>query len=388
MKKNILFLLTILFLSLIIKPDFIFAQQNNLIPEEAALIEINFFYSKTCPHCLAEEKFLEKIEEKYPQVKINRYLINEQISQDPLKKLCEECNTEKYIGLVPLTFVEKDFFPGFDNQEGIGKQIEESIQKQIKEINFSQDKEKRKIHIPFINGIEINKYSLPLQAMVLGFFDGFNVCSLEALILILGLVLVLRSRKKILIFGGIYILTTTFIYAILIIFWSHLFFLLAPYLKIMRVLIGLLGIFGGIYFLRQFIKFKKYGPHCQLKPGKGIIAKFSLKIQTLFKKSKNIITITSAIFLFAAIITIIEFPCSAVIPVFFAGILAEAKLPAFFSFLYIAIYMLFYMLDEIIIFLLALFTMTIRLSSSNFMTWITLIEAIIFFLFGAYYLFG
>ena len=43
-------------------------------------------------------------------------------------------------------------------------------------------------NIPLIGEIDLAKYSLPAQAVVLGFFDGFNVYSLGALVLILGLV--------------------------------------------------------------------------------------------------------------------------------------------------------------------------------------------------------
>jgi len=32
-------------------------------------VEINFFYSPTCPHCAEEEKFLNGLEEKYSVVK-------------------------------------------------------------------------------------------------------------------------------------------------------------------------------------------------------------------------------------------------------------------------------------------------------------------------------
>jgi hypothetical protein len=92
--------------------------------------------------------------------------------------------------------------------------------------------------------------------------------------------------------------------------------------------------------------------------------------------------------LFAGVITVVEFPCSAAIPLFFAGILAKAQLPAINYLIYIAIFIFSYMLDEIIVFLIATFTMTVKLASPKFVIWITLAEAVILFLLGAYYLFG
>jgi len=124
MTKKILILIPLFFLGATIFSP-IFAQNNSF------KLELNFFYSKTCPHCIAEQTFLDKIEKKYPEVKVNRYLINDLNSQKLLKDLLEKYNAEKYFGAVPINFVGEDFIPGFDNDEGIGQQIENSIKRQL-----------------------------------------------------------------------------------------------------------------------------------------------------------------------------------------------------------------------------------------------------------------
>jgi glutaredoxin-related protein len=364
----------------------VFGQEN--LPAEEIRLEINFFYSKTCPHCAAEEKFLDGIETKYSEVKINRYLASDSGSRKILIDLLRKHDAESYVGLVPITFVGEDLIVGFDNVTSVGKRIEDSIKRQLDQPNPEPEGDKNKVHLPIIGDIDLTRYSLPAQAVVLGFFDGFNVCSLGALVLILGLVLILRSRMKILIFGGLYILTTAIVYGILIVLWYHLFYYLAPVLKVMNIFVGALGIAGGVYFLRQYLKYKKFGPTCDMNKGNGLVAKFSLKIQNVFKESGGIWAILISIFIFSFVITVVEFPCSAVIPVLFAGILAQAKISGFLYILYIILYVLFYMLDEIIIFLIAVFTMNIKIASSKAMTWLSLIEAIVLFALGIYYLIG
>ncbi len=360
-------------------------------------LEIHFFYLKTCPHCAVEEKFLDYIEEKYPEVKVNRYFVGEPENQKLLKELCEQYGAQRYMGLVPLTFVGKDFFVGFDTQETMGKKIEESIQRQLEELKKAETETsyqspslptESKPSLPFVGKIDLAKYALPIQAIILGFLDGFNVCSLGALALILGLVLAFKQRKKVLLFGGIFLLTTAIVYGLLIILWYQIFSFLASFLRAMEVLIGLLGVGGGIYFLRQFVKFKKYGPACEVKTGKSTASKIFSKIQTSVQKSENILLIILGVFIFAAVITIVEFPCSAVIPVIFAGILSQAQISVFLYFIYLLIYLFFYLLDEIIVFLVAVFTMKLRVSSPKFVVWITLIEAIVLFALGFYYLLG
>lgn len=355
-------------------------------------VDVDFFYGKKCPHCAAEQEFLDKIEEKYSEVKVKRYLASDSQSKEFLEELCRKCDIEKYIGLVPLIFVEslvegeKEFFLGFDSENNIGRKIENSIRKNLGYPLLPVGD--NIITLPFLGEIDPGEYSLPALAILLGFLDGLNVCSLGALIFILGLVLALRSRKKIIVFGGIFILTTAIIYGFLIFLWYKLFSLLSSYIGFMQIVVGLMAIGGGIYFLRQFLKFRKQGAVCEMETGQKITSKFTSKIQESLTKKGNILAIAGSILLFAAVITIVEFPCSAAVPVVFAGILADAGLSTFQYLLYIALFILFYMLNEIIVFSIAVFKMSVWLTSKKFVTWITLIEAIILFLLGLYYLFG
>lgn len=346
-------------------------------------VEINFFYSPTCPHCAEEKIFLSQIEKNYSGVEINKYSLSNKEDLELLKELYSFYKVPKNKqGAVPITFIRENYFVGFS--ESIGEKIEECI---INESKQCQEEE-GKISFPILGKINLKDYSLPFLAVVLGILDGFNVCSLGALVLILGLVLALKSRKKTLIFGGIFILTTAVVYGILIVAWYNIFALLVPYMNLMQALIGLLGLVGGAYFLKQFLKFRKQGPVCQMDTGKNLMNKFSFKFQQSIQESKNILLLLGSILIFATIITIIEFPCSAVVPVAFAGVLAQSNLSAFYYLLYIFLFVLFYMADEIIVFLIAFFTMKVWLASSKSITWITLAESIILFILGAYYLFS
>jgi len=378
--KKIIFLPLFLFL-LFVAFNFVLAQENQ--------VEINFFYSPTCPHCAKEEKFLDGLQNKYPEIKINRFSASEGNNLELLKEFYKNFNVSpKYYGMVPATFTNSRYFIGFN--EEIGQTIEECILECKKDImsqeNVSIIDLEGNATLPFLGKFNIKKYSLPFLATVFGILDGFNVCSLGALVLILGLVLALRSRKKTLLFGAIFILTTAVVYGLLIVIWYQIFSFLIPYMRIMEIIIGLLGIGGAVYFLRQFIKFRKYGPVCETTAGKGIIAGFFSKLQKSFQGSRNIFLLLGAVLLFAAVITIIEFPCSAVVPVAFAGVLAQAGLSTASYLFYIALYLIFYMLDEIIVFLIAFLTMKIWLTSSRVIVWVILAEAIILFIFGLYYL--
>ncbi len=382
-------------MALFLMPCFGFATQVQA--QEASQVEVNFFYGVNCGHCATEQKFLDEIQQKYPEIKINRYLSTNQESQKLLKQLCEECDTERYLGLVPMTFIglphsnEHTFFLGFDNAEG--EKIENSIQKQLKDnkpsdITEIPDKEKETlIHLPILGEINAQKYSLPALTIVLGALDGLNVCSLSSLVLILGLVLAFRSRRKTFIFGGLFIFTTAIVYAFLMLLWYQVFELLSYYLGAMQIIIGLLAIGGGAFFFLQFLKFQKQGPVCKIGTESKIISKFTSRIEKVFENPKNVFAIIGAILCFAVLVTIIEFPCSAVVPVLYIGILSQQDLPALQYIFYIAMFIFFYMLNEIIVFSVSVLTMGLWLTSKKFITIATLFGGIIMTLLGVYYLY-
>jgi len=283
----------------------------------------------------------------------------------------------------------KQYFVGFN--EEIEKKINQCIVDTELKTETTDQKDcstNNNIYIPVIGKVDPSKFALPVIAILLGIMDGFNVCSLGALFIILALVLALKSRFKTLVFGGTFIFTTAFIYGLLIFFWYQLFNLITPYLRQMELLIGILTVGGGIYFLREFIKFKKQGPTCSIGPAQKIENGFAKKFQSLLDNKAKTITILISILLFALVITVVEFPCSAAVPVTFAGILTKAQLPGWLYIFYIILYVLFYMFDELLIFLIAFFTMKLWLASPKFITWITLAESIIMFSLGFYYLFG
>ena len=102
----------------------------------------------------------------------------------------------------------------------------------------------------------------------------------------------------------------------------------------------------------------------------------------------NIFAVLLIVLFFAALITIVEFPCSAAVPVIFAAMMAKAGISSLAYLFYIAIYILFYMLDEIVVFLIAVFNMRLWITKNKYVIWVTLAEAIILLVFGFYYLIG
>lgn len=366
-KKFILFI-TLLFLFLLVN--------NNVTYANEVVKEINIFTTPTCPHCLTAKNWLENFKaENDLDLIINEYNLNNNLSL--IREFYQNYNVPSHSqGAVPAIFLGKEYFIGFNEQ--IGNEIASYI--------LDQELEKSGLtQIPFLGETDLMSYSLPVLAIILGTIDGFNVCSLGALVIILGLVMVFRSRKKIFLIGGIFLLTTALIYGLLIFLWHQFFTIISPYIRSFEVLIGLLALAGGFYLLREFFKALKSGPVCS---SNNLISRLAPRVEKIFKNKTNWLLLLGTVALFALVVTIVEFPCSAFLPVLFTSILVERGIPLSTSILYISFYMLFYLLNELIIFIIAVLTLKIKIVSPRFIIFFNLIAALIFLFLGIYYLAG
>jgi len=116
------------------------------------------------------------------------------------------------------------------------------------------------------------------------------------------------------------------------------------------------------------------------------IQKITRIVQKAFSGDKSIWTISLVVILFSFVVTIIEFPCSAVIPVTFAAVLTSVGVSALTKTFYLTIFMFFYLLDEIIIFLIGVFTLRLWIGGQKITSKLSLIQAIVFLALGLFYI--
>src|SRR5690606_29438067 len=92
--------------------------------------------------------------------------------------------------------------------------------------------------------------------------------------------------------------------------------------------------------------------------------------------------------LFAIIVTIIEFPCSAALPLAFVGVLADAGISGTAFWPFIVLYLSVYMVDELAVFFIALFAKRLWSGSPKFILISSFLGAILLLLIALHYLFG
>jgi thiol-disulfide isomerase/thioredoxin len=342
-------------------------------------VEINFFYSRTCPYCAAEMKFLAELEKEYPEIEIKSYeVIYSQENKKILQNFYEKYNVpEKDKGWVPVTFTPNKYFIGFSEQ--IGREIEGCLKECLGEGGEISET----IKIPLIGEVEISQMSLPVLTVVLGALDGFNPCAMWILLFLIAFLINTRSRKRMWLVGGTFIAASGIVYYLILTAWLNLF-LVISYVNLTRILIGVLAVGVGVWQIRSFIK---YQPGvCKVTDGKtGVIDRMRNKIKNHTEKlalSPLTFGILIGVAALAVAVNLIEFFCSAGLPAIFTRVLTLSELSSFSYYLYLLLYTFVFMLDDLIIFSLAVITLSKIGFTEKYNYWATLIGGLLILILG------
>lgn len=390
MTKKKLFFISLLFL-IICSVENVFAKEQ---------VNLYFFHGDGCPHCAEEEKFLAKIEKKYSYVKIIRY----EVWKNKSNALLMDRVGNRYdvaTSSVPLTIISGTAISGYS--ESVGVRIERAIKyykdnpkenvnyvSQIKNGTFDEDEikdsfseadkktdESTKIKLPLLGKINLKDFSLPTAATLIGLVDGFNPCAMWVLLFLISMLLGMKDRKRMWILGLTFLLSSALVYMAIMLSWFNIVVNVMASV-IFRNIISVIAIIGSIINLRAFFKSNDSG--CEVvddKRRKKVIS----KIKDFTKEKSLFIALGGVIFL-AVSVNVIELACSAGLPLVFTQLLAINNVSSFESFIYTLIYIFFFLIDDIIIFLIAMSTTKIHAISTKYNKYSHLIGGILMLIIG------
>jgi len=346
-------------------------------------IEVQFFYSPTCSVCDREKPFLNDLVEKYPQIKLNSFSITEKENAEKLKVFYREYEVpEKEWGLVPATFVNNEFFIGFNTNGTTAQAIENSILSLEKE---SDAEPERLIKLPFFGEIGISHFSPLVLAVLLGGLDGFNPCAMVILGFLLAMLVATGIRERVFLVGGVFILVSGLVYFVFIASWLNLFLVLGQ-IKIITVGAGIAIILFGLFLMKDYLS----GVICKIcKVDEGETDFFTKierflfeKMQKVSEKDMPLPLLLLSVAIIAAGINLVELVCSLGLPLAFTKTLTNMQLPTASYYFYILIYTIFYMIDDFALFLIAVFTLRSTGMQDKYLRSIKLISAFVLVLLG------
>ena len=207
--------------------------------------------------------------------------------------------------------------------------------------------------LPVFGAIRLADFSLPTLAVLLGLADGFNPCAMWALVYLLSLLVALRDRRKIWLLVGSFVLASGVLYFLFMTAWLNAFLLLG-YLRPLTIAIGLGALVIGVVDLRAFIQ-TRGAPVCAVG-NHGFKKRTMGRMERLVAAPLTLATFLGVVAL-AFTVNAIEFACSAGLPAIFTHTLSLLQLSGSQYYGYILLYVLFFMLDDLLIFSLAAFTL-------------------------------
>ncbi|RJQ33674.1 thioredoxin family protein [Candidatus Parcubacteria bacterium] len=360
-------ILGVYLLAIMVLPVFASAQEKQAV---------EFFWQIGCPHCAKEEIFLDNLEERYGDyIEINRYEISRNSEN---LKLLEQFgrDLEADVRGVPFTVVGEKYFMGYLSDETTGADIEAAILESLG-MDAPPAKDKSKITLPVFGELDTKSISLPVVTIILGALDGFNPCAMWVLLFLISLLLGIQDRRRMWVLGVTFIVASSAVYFLFMAAWLNLILFLGFIIWI-RILIGLVSLGGGAWNLKKYFKNKDGG--CEVTGDE--------KRRRIFDRLKEVTQQKNFWLAFVGIITLafavnlVEAICSAGLPAVFTQLLVLNNLPTWQYYAYILLYIFFFMLDDMLIFVIAMFTLKMTGISTKYSRWSNLIGGILMIVIG------
>jgi len=355
-------------------------------------IKTYFFESSGCPLCKAEKKYLENLKDQYPSLQLEFLELSKKENLEIFKKTLDKFQLEN--AAVPFLVIGENYILGWKDEATTGKNIKEFIDCAIEagcpdvvgnlmssiNLETSNSVLPEVVKVPLIGEIKIKNLSLPILAIILGGIDGFNPCAMWVLVFLISLLLGMKDRKRMWILGFVFLFSSAIVYLLFMAAWLKLILFVGAIFWV-RVIIALVAVGGGVYNLKKFFKEKNTKVvTCDVadeNQKQTIIErmKAAVKKQSLFWAVVGIIAL-------AASVNLVELVCSAGLPVVFTQVLAMSHLSTWQYALYMIMYIIMYMLDDIVIFVVAMTTLKVVAKSNKYTLYSHLIGGLLMIIIG------
>lgn len=364
-------------------------------------LRLYLFHQESCPHCQKEIEYLEELKEEYSNLDIVTYEISKnEMNYNFYIKVANKINDnldkkqQLSIGSVPFTIIGTDFYVGFEvsQKDSIKKSIDKFLkndivdvvsmiknEEDISNIEFNTDPNS-KLNIPLLGEINAKTVSLPLISIVIGLVDGFNPCAMWVLLFLIGMLFNMKDKKKMWTLGITFLVASALVYLLIMSAWLKVAISFNTSVWL-RTLIAIVALIAGAINLKSYIKEKKRKTDGCEVVDESKRKKIFTSIKKITSQKKFILSVLGIIAL-AVSVNLIELACSTGLPLIFTQILAFNDLSSFEYTTYMLLYILFFLIDDIVIFVVAMLTLNIKGISSKYGKYSHLIGGIIMILIG------
>lgn len=182
--------------------------------------------------------------------------------------------------------------------------------------------------------------------------------------------------------GSVFIFVSAFVYFMFMVAWLN-FMIFFNYINWVKILVGAIAIFAGGYYLKQYFFNKENA--CEVTN-----SKYKKKITTLMQfltEKKGLVLAVIGISMLAFLVNLLELVCSMGLPVIYTQILSLSSLSIFSYYLYILLYIFVFMLDDLIVFFIAVFSFHLLKLTTKYSRFSHLIGGVVLLVLGGLLIF-
>jgi len=324
---------------------------------------IEAFVREGCPHCAEAEEFLAQLKQEQPALTITiRDVQRDPAAMGRLKELARQTGTAT--ARVPAIYVGGQMIVGYSRQARTDLLIRSALagQKAGPHAGSTCDAEEEALACPkgpgaaaappaeafsvefFGRTITLDDVGLPAFTLAMGLLDGFNPCSMWVLLLMISLLAPLNDRKRMVAIAGTFVLVEGIAYFLFMAAWLNLFLLIGMSRPVTLLVAGI-AIVAGLINVKDVFAF-----------GRGISLSIPESAKPgIYRRMRGLLhapTMGAAIIgaaVLAVLVQIVEFMCTSGFPALFTRILTLKELPPLAYYGYMLLYILAYMIDDIIV---------------------------------------
>lgn len=300
--------------------------------DAAQAVTLVFFWGVGCPHCEEAKPFVDAIEKQEPKLRVERV----EVRRDPegRRRFLE---TMKQLGAtgvgVPAFVIGNDYVVGYSEGE-TDRDVRTLVRHALSPKNARlEPTSPQAIELPLIGTVDPGAISLPALTVSMGLVDGVNPCAMWVLIVLLGILLHVKTRTRMIVYAATFIITSGVVYFVFMTAWATLFRLVG-FTRVATMVLGGALLVMGLVNLKDVVWFKT-GPSlvipAKAKPG-------------LFRRMRAIAgaasvpVALSGILALALVVNLIELGCTIGLPAVYTRILTVRELSPGARYAYLALY--------------------------------------------------
>ena len=342
------------FVFLIFLPLFAFAQESSTDQEKDIFY---FFYSFRCPHCVEAHPFVDKLKTEYPDIVFKELEVMKVVENRELfKKMVGDLGIQG--GGVPTFIFNGKFVVGFQaghHDKLIRQMIDLNMSDHKKDNCQSEDCKECKenmIDVPILGKIDAKMVSLPSFTFIIGLLDGINPCAMWVLMFLLTLLVNTKSRKKLIMVGTVFVISSAVVYFMFMTAWLNIFTFMGVS-QYITIALGILALLMGLINIKEFFFFKK---GISLMIPEKAKPKLFEKMRKIMNNSSFAVSLLGTIAL-AFFVNLIELGCTIGLPAIYTRVLSVQEISTSTKYFYMALYNAYYVIPLAVIVVLFVFTM-------------------------------